>query len=129
MEAGTASAVVNATILEEFSSFYKTYNSSVGDVYVSGANTTDKEAVITIIGDDIKSVYVGVYGNTAGTVINNVSIYGTKDNYEIGPNTDSAFLSSIPTSNGYFVNQTVYSTETAKKWVWDGIQWNEISTT
>ena len=118
--------ISNADIRTDVSAFTELSNNAVGNYYSLQSNTGSSTILIYVRTQSVKKIYVGILGGTSwtGRIINNFEVYGTADNYEEYSN-PVAQLSSIPTSQGFYPGQTVYSIDGTKKWIWNGTQWVE----
>lgn len=114
----------NVSIKHENAPFYKTQNSYVGKVYSMGTDLTTPKITFVKLDESIDSAFIGVSLESTDTIVHKIDLYGLPSNYE-KVSSPLPMLSAVPTSNGYYINQTVYSSSENKKWVWDGSTWVE----
>lgn len=116
--------ISGATIRGENSTFSEIENGSVGKIYGTGANINGSQNVLLSLDSSIKSAFIGIYFTTYPTILHKLDIYGNISNFEEKQNVVPT-LTTIPTSNGYYVGQEVYKTDGSVKWVWNGASWVE----
>ena len=112
--------VANATIFAGLGTLYEA-TSGVGKYYASGADVNTNRTEICIKDSSVKSAYIGITFTT-NTLLEMLSLYGDETNMELY-SSPVAQLNGVPTSNGFYVGQEVFSSTSAIKWLWDGTQW------
>lgn len=116
----TAEISISSLMIEKTASGY-------GKFFASGSDSTAATKITPLtIGAGVASVWVGIWARSAETLIRKLSIYGMPDNYEKAGR-PTAVLDSIPTSQGFYPEQTVYQASGGNKWVWNGATWDAVS--
>ena len=124
---GNGTFVEGATIYAFTSPMSQTTRSGIGKLYVTGDDyaATKTECIIGLPAT-VESVFVGVWAKGVDTIIRDLEIFSKAGVFEeIGQ--PAAKLDAIPTSYGYYPDQTVYKSTGGSKWVWDESVWTEVS--
>lgn len=109
--------VNDAIIYRDNSRLSQTTDSVNGTKYIAGADTSASSTIT--IASDVDTCFIGLVLRS-GT-LSNFKIIGDDTNYVLQNNPDPV-ITSIPTSNGYYIGQIAYGSD--NNWIWNGTQWN-----
>lgn len=118
--------VEDATIKVGDSSMSKAENSIIGKYYIEGVNVSGSREIIVKMSENVKTAFIGVVLMSDDSILHRLDLYGKTSNFEVGYS-PLPILSSVPTSDGYYINQEVYKNDGSVKWVWNGSSWTQKS--